>query len=313
MNLINLLMSAKQGILHPLLISPEEIIKEITNILTKLPQNLKLPINIHHLTLSNIQNIIKLTIFIKDLKLIAVIEIPFVQMESFNLLKITSVPIRLHDNTFIKIMNEMSYVAINTAHKIFIKISDEMYKNLIKIEEKQFMLDTKTPLLSTFSQNCEVTLLRPTHSLPRMCKRIITVVNTTYFVEEGEENTWIFVASRTEIVTINCRSKQPINIKLLGTGRISLSPNCTANSELVTLTPVATKQSKLHSIFTDLFSLQTFPQFNSSKKFIVSDLTTTDHQKLQSYLNDSKAITQDAKRLDQMLIEINEQNRKKKL
>ncbi|KAK9712799.1 Baculovirus F protein [Popillia japonica] len=125
-NLINVILVAGQGVLHPLLIAPLDIVREVKNISTQIPRNLKFPIDLEHVTfaaLQNIikitvyvqprnlkfpidlehvtfaalQNIIKITVYVQNSEIICIVRLPFIEIEPFKLYKITSIPIRIKD------------------------------------------------------------------------------------------------------------------------------------------------------------------------------------------------------------------------
>ena len=77
-------------------------------------------------------------------------------------------------------------------------------------------------------------MLQPLSSIPTECEtRVVHLSNTLWVTLR--KNSWIYYAPHADIMTILCRDKQPIDVDLVGVGRLSLLPDCKGYSFPVVL------------------------------------------------------------------------------
>ena len=82
------------------------------------------------------------------------------------------------------------------------------------------------PLLSShLHENCMVKLLQPRGSVPHSCdKRVVEISNSVW--TQLTNNEWIYFVPLSESVTILCTDKPPVDVLVLGIGKLRIGTNC---------------------------------------------------------------------------------------
>jgi hypothetical protein len=74
-------------------------------------------------------------------------------------------------------------------------------------------------------EECEAEMLQPIRIIPASCSQRIIELNQTLWTQLNG-NEWLFVAPRTDALTILCQKQEPVDIEILGTGKLQLRNMC---------------------------------------------------------------------------------------
>ncbi|XP_047018994.1 uncharacterized protein LOC124629572 [Helicoverpa zea] len=235
-DLINAIILSSQNILHPNIVTPAQLYRELADNDRHLPRDTGIPIS---LSLDNIHLILSISnvacYYFKN-KLVFVLQVPLVTNEEFNLYHTLALP------TPHRVDNPNSYSLISpTSSYIAISNSKQLYCNLDSLRKcktiySEFFL-CEVPVISTTSDNpiCESELLTKTvNAIPKRC------VTKTIFGELDIwqpliNNRWIFVQSRPNKVSIECGVSEMREIIVSGTGILDTPKQCTIYTKSVRL------------------------------------------------------------------------------
>jgi hypothetical protein len=70
-------------------------------------------------------------------------------------------------------------------------------------------------------------MLEPFLSIPTSYSQTIIEINHTIFTQLGN-NEWLCVSPKSDVLTVLCSKHEPMDIKLLGTGKLQLNSVCKA-------------------------------------------------------------------------------------
>lgn len=258
--LINAILFAKINAVHPSIITPLTYLNELRATLPYLT-----PTTDYALTLSiqNAKSLLSLvsinTIYNeKTGNIIFIINTPIVTRTSYNLFEVIPLPASFNLDHHVLILPDIKYLAVTSTISHYIVLRNLQSCQILPNSERICIVEN--PIIATHShRNCEIDLLINQNQLPNTCeKRIIKMPSETWH-KLNQPNTWIFVIANEIYTTLKCSDNAPEDIKLTGTGILSLNPTCS----LIT-TSSTIKASSRSSNNTTIISKFILPNFNIS-------------------------------------------------
>lgn len=256
-NLIQAILFAQNGIIHPSILTPEQLIKNLQLIMQHIPKNTEFPIPLLIQNSHSLLKLINLHVFHTNNKLVYVIEVPLVQNYIFKLYHLTPLPFSPNkNNEFIYIQPTSEYFAIDNNNQHYLIISNNDFKDC-KFNVKIYVCKQKQPVYLTHNNdNCESKLLQNLNHIPSNCEVRIIKISNNIFHQLKNSNSWLFLLTNPENIVINCKhSKDTIDLKLNNLGLISLRKDCRAFSKSVILLARRTFSSKINKNFIPLINL----------------------------------------------------------
>lgn len=227
-DLTNAIIISSQNILHPNILSPSQLYKELVDNDRYLPGNTEIPVTLSLDNIHLILSISKVACYYYKNKLVFVLQIPLASNDDFNLYHNLALPIphgSSNPNMFSLILPSNSYIAISKDKLSFCNLD-----NLDKcktISSEFFLCEIPMVLLTNGNPTCESELLTKTISaIPAQC-------DTKTFVGELDiwkplvNNQWIFVQSHSSKVSIDCENSELREIIVSGTGILQTPKRCT--------------------------------------------------------------------------------------
>jgi hypothetical protein len=195
-----------------------------------MPSDLSLPIptsaTYQHLLL----RIASIDVFLKDHFLVYVICLPLTNNMIYNLYHILPLPIKIRgtDSKFIFIQREHDYLLMDTAKRYLTGLGADGI-NLCKIVSKTHKVckQTQPVQLTHLDEECEAQMMEPIWSIPASCSQRIVELNHTMWTQL-DNNEWLYVAPKSDVLTVLCSKHEPTDIKLLATGKLQLNSMCKA-------------------------------------------------------------------------------------
>lgn len=226
-DIINAILFAKKNILHPVVITPRQIVSEFEKIMKLIPVGLSLPIQPSLENTHLIFDLCELQVFYKNEKIIFVINIPLTENIEFEIYKIIPLPIP-HDGI-------LSFAYIQPDHKYIAKSQDNSkYVLLDDISKcKMFINDhylCKETLINSIveSKSCEVILLTiNSKEIPSNCNTKI-IYGKVSILEKLKYNQWIIINTEDKLMNIICNNENIKGEMLRGTNIFTLNKNCEA-------------------------------------------------------------------------------------
>ena len=118
-------------------------------------------------------------------------------------------------------------------------MNEKQYDNCIQITSTNIICKQEQPTaMANNLDNCELKLFTNSREVPKNCDKRIISSDQCIFVQLNNGKEWLFVAPKTETVTINCKLQpNPIQIDITGTGKLSLDNTCIGYTNHFILTP----------------------------------------------------------------------------
>lgn len=242
--------AARTGILHPSLVTPRELSKQLTQIKLHLPVNLNLPMGTQANETYELSKITKMAVYFGGSQIVFLLRIPLiteVELTLFNLLPIP-LPIvvknelSLHKNLIIK--PEYQYVAISKNRKQYTTFTETQLLKCTETESYTICPEFQPVQQESINQPCEVKLFKNPDTLPDNCEPGVVVIKKNIYHKLKFSNIWLY-STLNDTMTISCSgSNEPYIEKIKGRGLVTLSQNCRAYVDDVILNPTREIESK---------------------------------------------------------------------
>jgi len=117
---------------------------------------------------------------------------------------------------------------MDTAKRYFTRLGADRI-NLCKIVSKTHKVckQTQPVQLTHLDEECEAQMMEPIRSSPASCSQRNVELNHTLWTQLGN-NEWLYVAPKSDVLTVLCSKHEPTDVKLLETGKLQLNSMCKA-------------------------------------------------------------------------------------
>jgi hypothetical protein len=155
-----------------------------------------------------------------------VIQLPLVNRGNFNIYRLIPIPVPLDSTKFLYIDTGKSFLCIDQARQYYFMTDKEWMDSCKILNAMNHVCKQNQPLLSShLHENCMVKLLQPRGSVPPSCdKRVVEISNSVW--TQLTNNEWIYFVRLSESVTILCTDKPPVDVLVLGIGKLGISAYC---------------------------------------------------------------------------------------
>lgn len=250
-NLVNSILFAKQHTLHPSILTPNQIVRELSKTRKHLPTGTSYPVQLNKSNAYELLRLISLSVYYMDNKLIFVIYVPIAENTMFTMYHLLPVPMSSsNNNTYIFLRPSSDYMAI-TVNKMIYSLLFNL--NDCKIISNQTYVCLKTrPLYNTLGHgNCESELLQAHVGIPKSCDIRISSIENEIWYQLNEKNKWLYIVPNFTHITIDCAENGIHDLVLSGTGFFKLTTHCKAYTKSITLIPVIDFSSSTDSYLPD--------------------------------------------------------------
>lgn len=235
--LIDSILFAQNNIIHPSVISPVELIKELNVNSKLLTDGKEFPIPLIEENAFKLLEISRLKTYYTNNKLIFVLDIPLPVSTTYQLYRLIPLPIALPNttNTFAYVKPHCDYVAMAQSQMTYVLLKEVDKCKEVRSNEKICEVHTIYSTMDTLP--CEVSLLTsPSKNFSPTCStRMITGKISIW--EQLLDNQWIFVLSNSMRLTVSCNRGDIYDVELSKTGILSLNENCKGYTEMNQLIP----------------------------------------------------------------------------
>lgn len=232
-NLIQSILFAKQNTLHPSILTPTKIMTELSKTKMFLPPNTNYPLPLSVLNAYELMDLLTLSVYYTESKLIFVIEVPITENDRYTLYHLLPVPTNTVNSTYVFIKPSYDYLALSLNKLLYTPLTTINCKT---ISNDTYICHRTKPLYNSYSHKiCESELLINYGSIPKSCDVRLSIVDNEIWYKLRERNKWLYVAPRLTHVTIDCRDNGIFDLQIKGTGFLSLKTICKAYTQSVTL------------------------------------------------------------------------------
>lgn len=238
-DITNAIILCSQNILHPSVISPTGVYRELADNVRHLPDNLNLPV---HLDISSIHTIIRTSVLLCyyfNYKLVFILRVPLVSNHEYLLYNNIALPTP-HDinqpHTFGLILPNSKYIAITKDKSNYCKL--ESLENCKVLSPAEYLCEIPITFKTDSNPSCESELLSKTITdIPIQCNtKIIHGKISTFKMLSG--NRFIYIQSELTKLSLDCQGLNQIQeLDMFGIGILSIPRNCIGYCKGTTLLP----------------------------------------------------------------------------
>ena len=217
----------KKGEINPLLITPQELEKELVSVQKEVSPNYKLP----SLYFEDLENLLDVAVVHGESCLMFHIEIPLLDRNIFEMYKLIPVP-TLKDKKLVAIKPTTDMIAINSAKREYYMMSASEFQKCKSIRD-MFICDEKEAVHKiTKRSHCEIQLYL-NQNAASFCDFQV-YFHSQIWIELHRTNSWIFSFQKEESITVTCGDLSE-SLTIEGQGIFNLDPGCKAETDSSTL------------------------------------------------------------------------------
>lgn len=303
-DLLNSILFVKSNTIHPSILTPHQLYKDIVSNLKVVPKYRDFPVN---LDLSNIHillNIADLVCYYLDGKLVFIIKIPLVNALEYNLYKNTPLPtphITGKPNSFTMILPSEEYLALSKD-----KSSFALLKNLNSCKitlVRNYICEVADSSSVSGNPTCEIEIItKAITSLPENCQFRFIYGDIDIWHKLNNDK-WIFVQSKPTKISIECKNNvRTSEFIISGTGVLNIPFECVAYNKNFRLVRKIYPRIEIPSVSSDFNILNdsccSLSRFNAIKSIPVLKIKNVNLDKLKSVKIVSDQILSDLQNVD---------------
>lgn len=232
-DLLTTLLGGDKDHLNPFLFSPSVLYDKLSEANSFIPKNSKLPLPInweyifeYYRISTNSQRRFKSYLIFEA-------NIPLVHSESFQVFKLTPVPVRIENNKYSIFKFENDILIADNDMKKFSMLDTTHFENC---QHSSNLTLCPHLFIMKSSPSCETEILKFSNNIEKVCKRSIIQIENILFIKLFKPNSWVVINPISEVVHLNCLdSSRPI--KLRDASIIEIKGNCKLISEHINLYP----------------------------------------------------------------------------
>ena len=237
---------ATQGIIHPRLMSLNQLSETARMVKSMLPDTEFPPIYGQN-SFENLVKISSLSIYFIDNWLTYILQIPLLDQEKFTLYKATPFPILqnfTNSNIVAYIWPKDEYFAINNDNTSYLSMQQDILESC-KILNTTYICTNTQPIKIINEQTmCEIRIAANYFQYKDQCNIKLQNIKDTYWYRLHKSNKWIFSTTKEEFLFVSCKSNTH-TLFIKNTGILTLIPGCSARTSTVRL--IATEQIEYKS------------------------------------------------------------------
>lgn len=311
-SIIDAILFAKQGIIHPRLLSPKQLINSLQHIQTLEPL-LQFPIPLRNKYAEELIRLSELDIIYNEPNIIYALSIPLLDDDTFDLYHLLPIPVKQNfdrTNTFACIVPNNDYIAVSTDRRSYFHLSKTDFTDC-KFSQNSFICKQTQPIYHDNNhKSCEMQLfLGNTPNQLNTCDIKINSFDGSYWSKLRAPNSWIYSLPNPETIHILCPNTPTTRVTLSNSGILKLKSRCSGHSEIVTLSTSNTMTStethsyvpeftlNLTKIYQDLnknhtLNLSTIPIFHQYKTTVLdADDIKSNSLALEDIIKQAKEIS----------------------
>lgn len=230
--IINAILFAKNNSLHPSVLTPSQLVKELSKTLPFLPTSTSYVFPLEDHNSYKFIDVLTITYYFFNNRIIFVISNPLVTTNNFNLYNLIPLPLINNTNEFLFIIPNINYLAVSEDKNLY-----TIFNNLnnCKTFFNITICKNHEPLYLAHSRPiCELEILLQ-HSLSRSCDTRKLRGQFEIWHKLEKSNSWLFALPQPTDVTVSCINKDTESLTLNNTGIININPNCKVYTSTTTI------------------------------------------------------------------------------
>lgn len=234
--LISAVLFAKNNIIHPSIITPTNLVRTLLKDAKLTLEGTHFPFEINENNIHKLMDVIKLSSYYNNHKIVFVIKIPLTNIQIFNLYNLVPFPFPHHGNEYYAFIQPKSkFLALSENKAFYVQLYNLNDCQTITSSERICSGQTIHSILK--DTVCEIDLISNyIDKIPDDCNTKLLKGTFRIWNKLLNTNQWLFVLSEPEILTINCPNQTQISDeKLSNIGILQLDVGCKAYAKDVQL------------------------------------------------------------------------------
>lgn len=240
--IIDVLTDAHHEKISPLLLSPHQLLHELTTIKAHLPIQRTLPIEDDNLV--KIYKLMRVNGAVTKDEVLFEIRLPLVDQQFLELLKVIPVP-TVQNNALVSINPDEPFLAVNSHRDEFIPFTDNDLTSCIISEKNTYICHNKQLRFKKDANSCEINIL---NSLNTANCNLTRLAHNSTWTQFKNPNKWIFATTTKIEISAVCGTNVSHKI-LRGTGIMQIEPNCIIKTNLLTIQGHFDASNSLHTSY----------------------------------------------------------------
>ncbi|GJQ71032.1 hypothetical protein Trydic_g942 [Trypoxylus dichotomus] len=225
-DLLDCLILARQGVLHPMIISPVMLKKKLLEVRNLVHYNKEMVGILENSAndANSLFNMIKPVIYVENQTIVFDLSIPLIAESLYTVYKLTSAPVPVSENVYAYVYPENPYMFVDKKYERHFFLNKQEFDECKLVNEKEYLCKRLKPLRNR-KLTCEHMLISDDESMPENCDIRMIKIDRTLFIELERERSWIFIAPRKERLSLFC-DQLIHNIDIEGTGIVNVDSGC---------------------------------------------------------------------------------------
>ena len=226
--LIDAIMNSQKGVLQPQIITPAQIMKHMKASQADTPPELSLPLPLSAVYHNLFLRILDFDVFLKGYFHVYIIRLPLINSINYNLYHVLPLPIQVRntESKFIFLLPEREHLLMDTAKQYFARLrADKLTNCKSNISQHRVCKQTEPLQLMHLDDECEAQMLQAVRIIPSTRSQRIAEINQTISTQL-DNNEWLFVAPKPEVLTVLYFKYEPSDVTLIGTEKLKLNNLC---------------------------------------------------------------------------------------
>lgn len=236
-DITNAILFSSQNILHPAMITPQQLYQELADNYRYLPNSLELPIPLDISSVHIILRLCKIICYYINNKIVFLLQVPLVKVDQYMLFHNIALPTPYnskHPNSFSLIIPSSKHIAMTKDKTHYCNVDN--LELCTTIQPGVFICDVPNIYSIDAKPSCESEFLSKIISeVPKQCDTKFIFGNLDIW-KPLQNNRWLYVQTKPNKVSIDCISYMH-EINIVGTGILTIPDHCTAFCKSTTLTP----------------------------------------------------------------------------
>lgn len=207
--IINAVNDGKHGILHPQILTPNILIKELQKIEEE--NNVKYPIRLIPQNYQHIVDISEITVSITNKNLIYILKVPEIEQPNLQTLHLIPIPIR-HGRSFIAPIPSHEVILINPEKSFYVPTDFITLQNCKKLENTFICKRVQPSFLVSEIQNCETNIIKSQAKIisDKICEFSVFKISELAFIPLHDSNQYLIIPEKEIEINTICNEKNKI-------------------------------------------------------------------------------------------------------
>lgn len=238
-NVLNAVNDGKQGIVHPQILSPADLIKALFTIRTKIISSDTPPVPLEESAFTAIIEISDISVMISNNRFAYVIKVPVVENSVLRAYRLIPILQRKSSgNTFYYLNPPDMIVIVNDVKTLFTPSNEEGLSQCKKLNSK-FLCRRRNPDYAINNpSSCEAVILqKPSDISDSQCQVLFINLVKSMWIQLKNGNSWIVTSPETETLHVMCEDGKVYQTTLHGTNKVTISGDCLGQTDHIIIRP----------------------------------------------------------------------------